>query len=197
MMSPKRVDKPARRQEILEAAVRVFARRGFAASRIEDVAAEAEIAKGSVYLYFDSREEILHAAFEALAAGSREIVGRARTTQAPPLERLAGLIRDVITSVTVSPELARLLLDLYGSGAREEGLPLHMAEIYREYRTAIAALLAEAVAEGSARQGVGVAEATVIVGAIEGCLLQWIIDPALPINELAGPIAALCVSGVR
>src|SRR5688500_16252429 len=60
--------KDARPQEILNAALRVFAKKGFAAARIDDIAAEAGIAKGTVYLYFDSKE----AMFKGLL---REVLG--------------------------------------------------------------------------------------------------------------------------
>jgi AcrR family transcriptional regulator len=47
-----------RRQEILAAAIKVFGKRGFAATCVEDVAAAAHIAKGTLYLYFKSKEDI-------------------------------------------------------------------------------------------------------------------------------------------
>ncbi|TQN30340.1 TetR family transcriptional regulator [Haloactinospora alba] len=194
-MTPKRVDRSARREQILAAAVRVFARKGFAATRIDDVAREADIGKGSVYLYFDSRDALLSAAFEAFAERSRNVLQQAREGTGPPLERLGSLVRSVLEALADEPELARILLDLWSSGREESQLPLDMPGVYSEYRTTIAELLREA--EGTVREGVGEHHATVIVGAIEGCLLQWLMDPRLPITELAEPILDVCVEGVR
>jgi AcrR family transcriptional regulator len=196
-MSPKRVDQAARREEILAAAIRVFARKGFAATRIEDVAKEACVGKGSVYLYFDSRDALLEGAFGALTAASAAVVREARTGPAPPLDRLSTLVRSVLTAATAQPELGRILLDLWTVGRGDEGAPLDMAALYAEYRTVIAELLREAESAGAVRAGVGIAEATVIVGAVEGCLLQWVIDPQLPIGELSEAILALCLDGLR
>lgn len=53
--------KDARPQEILDAALGVFAKRGFAATRIEDIAAAAGVSKGVIYLYFDSKVALLEA----------------------------------------------------------------------------------------------------------------------------------------
>lgn len=50
-----------RRQEIVEAAVKLFSRRGFEATRAEDIAQAAKIAKGTLYLYFRSKEAIYSA----------------------------------------------------------------------------------------------------------------------------------------
>lgn len=52
-------EKAAHRQEILDAAVRVFSRRGFAAATLDEIAQEAEFSKGAIYLYFPSKEDLL------------------------------------------------------------------------------------------------------------------------------------------
>jgi AcrR family transcriptional regulator len=53
--------KEARPQEIVRAALHLFARRGFAATRLDDVAAEAGISKGTLYLYFENKESLFRA----------------------------------------------------------------------------------------------------------------------------------------
>src|SRR5881392_2043610 len=67
-----------KREAILRAATRVFARNGYFNSKVADIAAAAEVADGTVYLYFKSKEEILHSIFdqnmaEAIAAGGQLI----------------------------------------------------------------------------------------------------------------------------
>jgi AcrR family transcriptional regulator len=58
--------KDARPAEILDAALAVFAQKGFAATKLDDIAAKAGITKGTIYLYFDSKQAL----FEALARQS-------------------------------------------------------------------------------------------------------------------------------
>src|SRR5258707_361908 len=63
-----------KRESILRAATRVFARNGYFNSKVADIAREADVADGTVYLYFKSKEEILHSIFdqnmtEAITAG--------------------------------------------------------------------------------------------------------------------------------
>ncbi|MES0836494.1 TetR/AcrR family transcriptional regulator [Nocardiopsis tropica] len=197
-MAPKRVDREARREEILSAAVRVFARRGFAATRIEDVAAEAGIAKGSVYLSFGSRDELLAAAFARLAERSADVLAHASAQGAPAVERLASLVRAAVAMLADEPDLTRVMVDLWAAG-RHGGAaaPLDMASVYREYRGAVADLLRRAADEGDLRPGVGEPEATVVVGAIEGCLVQWLMDPGVRLDGLAGTVVEVCLSGLR
>lgn len=197
-MAPKRVDRAARREDILSAAVRVFARQGFAASRIEDVAAEAGVAKGSVYLSFDSREALLTAAFERLAARSATVLERARSEGEPALDRLGGLVRSAVAMLADEPDLTRVMVDLWAAGRHTDArTPLDMASVYREYRAAVAELLRRASEEGDLRPGIGEPEATVVVGAIEGCLVQWLMDPAVRLAALADPLVDVCLSGLR
>src|ERR1700730_6361993 len=71
-----------KREAILRAAIRVFARNGYFNSKVAHIARAAGVADGTVYLYFKSKEEILHSIFdqnmaEAIAAG-RRLVAQAR-----------------------------------------------------------------------------------------------------------------------
>ncbi|HVF23764.1 MAG TPA: helix-turn-helix domain-containing protein, partial [Pyrinomonadaceae bacterium] len=67
-----------KREAILRAATRVFAHNGYFNSKVADIAREAGVADGTVYLYFKSKEEILHSIFDrsvddALAAARKQI----------------------------------------------------------------------------------------------------------------------------
>ena len=86
-------DKP---QQIIEAAVRVFARRGYFNARVSDIAREAGIAAGTIYLYFDTKEDILVTLFREKMAAFVEAVRR-YLASLPPSESgwLAGL-RDAV-----------------------------------------------------------------------------------------------------
>ena len=74
---PRRIEPAARRQAILDAALTVFAERGFEAARLDDIAARAGIAKGTLYLYFADKQAL----FEALI----------RSAVDPILERLSAI----------------------------------------------------------------------------------------------------------
>jgi TetR/AcrR family fatty acid metabolism transcriptional regulator len=77
-----------KREAILRAATRVFARNGYFSSKVADIARDAGVADGTVYLYFKSKEEILHSIFdrsveEAVAEGRKQI-----ETLSDPREKL-------------------------------------------------------------------------------------------------------------
>jgi AcrR family transcriptional regulator len=95
-----------RRQEILAAAIKVFGKKGFAATCVGDVADAAEMAKGTVYLYFDSKEEIyataVHLAVEQLQELARE-----------RMQTVKGLRERLAVAISVRMEFWHEQLDLY------------------------------------------------------------------------------------
>jgi len=93
--SPAASARGAKREHILEAAIRVFARRGYHGARVSDIAAEAEIAYGLVYHYFKNKEEILRTIFEERWNAFLQVVDRIAEGPGPAagkLHALAGLI---------------------------------------------------------------------------------------------------------
>lgn len=120
--------KEARPQEILAAALDLFAERGFAASRLDDVAARAGVSKGTLYLYFPNKEELFKAvvrdavvatideaerlagsfsggSFELLDAVVRRLAGRILGTRAGVIPKL------ILAEAGNFPELARFYHD--------------------------------------------------------------------------------------
>ena len=99
-----------RRQEILAAAIKVFGKKGFAATCVGDVADAAKIAKGTVYLYFDSKEEIYAAAVQMAVAQLRERAAERIRTVRGVRERLALSITVRLEFWQDKQSLYRLLL---------------------------------------------------------------------------------------
>jgi TetR/AcrR family fatty acid metabolism transcriptional regulator len=64
MSRPSRVAVPDKREAILKAAVKIFAKKGYFNSKVSDIASEAGIADGTVYLYFKSKDEVLRSVFD-------------------------------------------------------------------------------------------------------------------------------------
>jgi TetR/AcrR family transcriptional regulator, repressor of fatR-cypB operon len=76
-LSRREREKAAHRKEIMDAAIKVFARRGLSSATLDEVAQEAEFSKGTIYLYFTSKEDLL---FNILISLSQMIVDGFRTT---------------------------------------------------------------------------------------------------------------------
>jgi AcrR family transcriptional regulator len=136
--------KEARPAEIVEAALEVFAERGFSAARIDDVATRAGISKGTLYLYFASKEELFKAVVrQALLPNLARVEALLATHAGPAAERIGTVIGQigallqgtqigVIPKLVIAesgnfPELARF----YHQEVISRGLRLLGAEIER------------------------------------------------------------------
>ena len=143
--------KEARPDEILAAALASFAERGFAATRLDDVAARAGISKGTLYLYFKSKEELFEAVVRAtLVPNLERLEALSATFEGPSaqlLERLlltiAGVVDSqigaipklVIAEAGNFPELARFYLEaVVRRGLRLIGAILRRGIGRREFR---------------------------------------------------------------
>jgi len=82
----------AKRAAILDAAMRLFSQYGYRRTSIDDIAREAEIAKGTVYLSFKSKEEIFRALCENLIERTESEVKAARALDGPVAERLVAML---------------------------------------------------------------------------------------------------------
>ena len=104
----------ARPDEILDAALQVFGAQGFAGARLEDIARTAGVSKGTLYLYFDSKEEMFRAMVRArivsvLEASERELLHAEGSTRT----KLELLMRRIWV-VVGDPSMARIIKLVHG-----------------------------------------------------------------------------------
>ncbi|MGE5182646.1 MAG: TetR/AcrR family transcriptional regulator [Acidobacteriota bacterium] len=97
-----------KRERILSAAERIFARHGFFAAKVSDVAKEAGVADGTIYLYFKSKDDLLISLFERRMHQVNEAL-RAAIESKPPKEQLAAFVRCYLQLVHDEPAAAEVL----------------------------------------------------------------------------------------
>jgi TetR/AcrR family transcriptional regulator, fatty acid metabolism regulator protein len=171
-----------KRRQILDAAIRVFATRGFHACRVSDVADEAGVAYGLVYHYFGSKEEILNTLFserwQIMLDAIAEIDRQEETAAREKLHLVASFIID---SYRHEPDLMKVIIVEVTRAANSFGRE-HLAKIREAYD------MIGQIVEGAQRDGVFKQEissdfaALMFYGAIEQLLSGWIFD-VIPQSE--------------
>jgi TetR/AcrR family transcriptional regulator, fatty acid metabolism regulator protein len=99
-----------KRRLILDAAIRVFARKGYHAARVGDIAEEAGVAHGLLYHYFRSKEELLETISRETWRDIRDAVRSVEETDESARERLAGITKILLRSWRRDPNLVRVLV---------------------------------------------------------------------------------------
>ena len=98
-----------KRERILDAAERVFAKRGFFAARVSEIAKDAGVADGTIYLYFKNKDDLLISLFEArmrqLNAALQVAIGKVKD----PLDQLRAFVRTYLQLVHDEPAAAEVL----------------------------------------------------------------------------------------
>jgi TetR/AcrR family transcriptional regulator, fatty acid metabolism regulator protein len=165
-----------RRRQILDAAVRVFARQGFHGCRVSDIADEAGVAYGLVYHYFRSKEEVLDTLFlerwDVLVATIDEVAAR---EDMAPRDQLHVIASFIVDSYRHDPDLMKVIIVEVTRAANSFGRT-HLVKI-REAYDGIAGIVERAQTEGTFKSAVTPQYAAMaFYGAIEQVLTAWIFD---------------------
>jgi TetR/AcrR family transcriptional regulator, fatty acid metabolism regulator protein len=162
-----------RRRQILDAAVRVFARQGFHSTRVADIADEADVAYGLVYHYFDSKENVLDELFRQRWSLLIEAIKGADAATTSPQEKLGTVAGFIIDSYRYDPELMKVIIVEVTRAANSFG-QTHLEQINEAYRL-IAMIVSEGQAAGVFRSDVDAYFASMtFYGVIEQLLSGWI-----------------------
>jgi AcrR family transcriptional regulator len=171
-----------KRRQILDAAVRVFARQGFHGCRVSDIADEAGVAYGLVYHYFASKEEVLDTLFlERWELMLRTIAEVDERVGLEPREKLHEIVSFIFDSYRHDPDLMKVIIVEVTRAANSFGRT-HLAKI-REAYEGIARIVQRAQDEGRFQTGVSAEFAALaFYGAVEQVLTAWIFE-VLPHGE--------------
>jgi AcrR family transcriptional regulator len=188
-----------RRGEILEAARRVFARKGFAKAGIGEIAREAGIAKGTVYLYFRSKDAVYWA---ALGAGMRELHDEA-TRQVALASSTEGKIRAFAETKIRYFDLHRDFLRVYHAElgnalTRPSAANQEFTRIYREQVDVLAAVLRGAMRRREIRRVSAEKAAAAIFEITRGLIVQRLVTkPSGSPGADAAFVVDLVLKGLR
>ena len=170
-----------RRRQILDAAVRVFARQGFHSTRVADIADEAGVAYGLVYHYFSSKEEVLNELFTERWSLLLAAIEEADRGSALPRQKLTAVASFIVESYRHDPELMKVIIVEVTRAANSFGRT-HLAEIRKAYES-IARIVENGQKVGAFRRDVDPIFASMaFYGAIEQMLSGWIFE-LIPSSE--------------
>ena len=206
-MTPKQVDKEARRREIAFAAADLFSQRGLARTTIQDIAQNAGIGKGTVYEYFSSKDEILSASFEYIFHDMDMFLQQKLQTAESPLDSLRGIFDGMYTFIVeMQLDMAEILLVFWAEGILEDPATnvsgvagqFDMKEIYTQYSALIIDILNAGKADGTFREDLdSMHMASAIIGAIDGLMLQWVIyKKAIPLQDILNTYLEALLRGI-
>lgn len=186
-------DKP---QQIIDAAVRVFARNGYYNSRVSDIAREAGIASGTIYLYFKTKDEILVTLFREKMASFVAHVRAEIAAEPDAVAKIRCLVRRHFAVLESNPDMAEVVqVELRQGHKFFRGASAHEVSAYFDL---IAGVLEEGVASGHLRRDLAVKVAVkVLFGAMDQVATSWVLGKrAYRLVDAADAVATIFLRGV-
>jgi TetR/AcrR family fatty acid metabolism transcriptional regulator len=194
----RRSSAPDKRARILKAAIKVFAKKGFYATRVSEIAKAAGVADGTIYLYFKNKDDVLITIFEDGLKQLLEILQRVAESDESFETRITRIIelqlglledqRDLAEVITVNLRQSSRLLKQYA------------APLFMQYIDVIAGVIREGQEEGAFRQDLNPrVVARSLFGALDAILLTRALgdsDPAA-LRKAATHCASLILEGLR
>jgi AcrR family transcriptional regulator len=144
--------KDARPQEILEAALAVFAERGFAAARMQQIASRAGVSKGTIYLYFESKEAVFRAlVHEVLGTQIVRFADHARESSGPVAPVIADILRGIGEFIAANNRVVLPKIVVAEAGNFPDLARIYREEVIEKGLGLFAGLLKKGMASGEFR----------------------------------------------
>lgn len=204
-MSAKVVDKKEKKDQIIEAAIREFARKGFSKTTINDIAKAAGIGKGTVYEYFSNKEEIVHETFRFFMHSMEPDFQAILISGVPAKEKLRQILDAFSHSIDSEyhHELMELMFEFWSEAIQDKdskGVMFEeMVKFYQVYREIFADIIIEGMGEGSFRKDINPrSTAAMIVGTLDGLLVQWILErESLDFQDILKTVTSTVLNGIK
>ena len=185
-----------KREAILRAAIKTFAGRGFFNSKVADIAKEAGVADGTVYLYFKNKDDILHSVFdrameEFIAEGKKEL-----DALDDPKEKLRRIAQLHLERLGADRDMAIVFqVELRGS---TKFMQEFSAAGFSEYLHIIQEIITEAQKKGIFRKDLKpIVCAKILYGALDEMVTNWILSKnSYPLAPMADEVLKIFFGGV-
>lgn len=185
----------SRRNEILDAAEKVFAEKGYHNARIVDVAREAKIAEGTIYLYFESKEDLLLAIFKDRMSKWIEFLRETLTHMEDPLEKLKTVIKMHFETLYNKPHWAQLVqIELRACSVFMRG---GSSPELREYLKIIEEVIEEGKEKGVFERSINTwVAARMLLGTLDEFCTIWVLKKKIILPELTNVVFEIFTNGI-
>jgi AcrR family transcriptional regulator len=188
-------------QSIRDAAMRVIARKGMAAATMQEIADEAGVAKGTIYLYFRDRDDVVEKAFENAMSDLHKRVDEALEAPGTFEQKLRAVLAAQISFFQANREFFRLYISLRypeGNAQQQRRQKRHCQPQYKSRVERIAAMLQEGMERGEIRKMDPMRLALFIIEGSSAVIIERVLDEAPPPEEAdIELIAGTILGGIR
>jgi len=172
----------SKKQQIIQAAIKVFAQKGLEKGKIADIARKADIGKGTVYEYFSSKDDIFSAIENYVVQGMLQDLDQFVEIDLPPSKKLRHIIDRSMEAFLAMGESLLIVTELWAQSARglwHGSSDMAIIGMYDSYRKTIISILKAGIDRGDFRPMDTDGVATLLLAFMDGLIWQYMImnDP--------------------
>ncbi|MRR09011.1 TetR/AcrR family transcriptional regulator [bacterium] len=200
LLSRKDRERQAKRQDILKAARVVFAEKGLHAATLDEIAEKAEFAKGTLYTYFQNKEDLFVSMLEQEILDFHEELKQVLARDLPPAEILSQLVRAMMAAFDQNMDLMRLLSQERSALATCRGgdqMEARFLPHFHRLNAAVASLVRRGIAQGAFRRVDPERAATAVFNLCHGAAMaSYLNKKRIDSPEEAAFITGLLLQGI-
>ncbi len=166
-----------RTKQILDAAKIVFARKGFDQATMDEIAEEAGLSKGALYLYFkQGKDAIISAMLKFLFRQEMRLLRRLIQDEGSVTGQFLEITDHLVETMAQFRVALPVAFEFYAIAGRRKEVRQFLAEYFLEYRTVMAAMIQRGIAQGEFRPVDIDAFAVMLIALFEGSMILWLVD---------------------
>lgn len=178
-MSPRPDVSDERKTQILNAAEDVFTRKGLDEARMDDIAEVTGLSKGTLYLYFKSKDDLIIAILDRIFQGVFKMIGARKNEEISAVEAVRQFTEEAIRDYKLMMHLMPVAYEFLALAFRNKTVQKALKQYFIHYMDALVPMIQRGIDKGEFRP-VDAREVAIALGAIyEGTVLLWVYDSSL------------------
>jgi AcrR family transcriptional regulator len=178
-MSPRPNVSDERKEQILTAAEHVFTKKGFDQTRMDDIAEETGLGKGTLYLYFKSKDDLITALLERIFKGVIRQLDSRRDRQMGATEAILRFTEEAIHDYQYMLHILPIAYEFLSLAFRNKAVQKALTQYFRAYMEILMPIIQQGIDSGEFRR-VDAREVAIAAGAIyEGTIVLWVYDKGI------------------
>jgi AcrR family transcriptional regulator len=194
--SKRELQREERRSQILDAALTVFSSKGFHATNVSDVAAQAGVSQGTIYWYFDSKEELFTAAMLSVFADFGQEALASLEMCETASEKLRALGRGMEEFVGRVEGIFIMFLGYWASSSSREEAGRFWVDVLVEYKDMIVDIIEEGVGNGEFRPVDAEALVWALMAAYDGLAAYMMLMPDIDVGRVSQALVETLLTGL-
>ncbi len=188
-MTPRPDVSEERRNQILEAATAIFSRLGFHKARMDDIAAASGLSKGTLYLYFKSKDDIILALLDRVFMSEMSDADALVEGEGTASQRLMAFARIGVREIQRLQPMMPVIYEFVALAARRESVRRIISGYWRHYQKLIIRIIRQGIESGEFAAQNPEATALALIALLEGLTLMWFVDSTLVDWDVMGDLS--------